>query len=158
MKILGMTVSQETYDEITHGEFFQGLKSLRHEMSIDLRSARNLAERIRDGEVKPDPEEPTTPVAIKTMLPRYPFRIEMEYLLFDIPLMESLPMDKIDEAPRWKTKDLPLMFVYCAKHNIDLFDSKRWAVSVHHNLWAMVDGVEVRLQDNRSEILIKVAP
>ena len=147
MKILGMTVSQLTYDEITKGNFFQGLKDLRHAMNLDLRSAKNLAERIRDGEVKPDPEESPPPTTINTKLISYPCRAEVEYLLFDLRLDDDIVM---------RTKDLSEMLRYAAEDGRNLFDTDRWAISVHHNLWAMVDGVEVRLQDYRSEIVFEV--
>jgi hypothetical protein len=131
MKILGMTVN------------------------LNLRDAKTLAEKIRDGEVKPDPEEPEPPVTIRTMLSKYPCRAEVEYLLFDLRALESLPANKMEESIAWKTKDLPSMFVYCTEHNIDLFNFRRWGISVHHNMWAMIDGVEVRLQDDRNAIEIE---
>ena len=156
MKILGMTLSQSTYDEITKGNFLQGLKDLRHEMHLELRSARALAEKIRDGEVKPDPEEPAAPVAINTKLAKYPCRAEVEYLLFDLRRLESLPVAKMDDSIVVRTKDLTEMLRYAAEDGRDLFDFKKWGISVHHNLWAMVDGVEVRLQDDRNAIEIEL--
>jgi len=152
MKILGMTVSQSTYDEITHGDFFRGLQSLRHAMHLDLRSAKNLAEKIRGGEVKPDPEEPIIK-GFETKLSKYPWRTEINYYLFNLRVLESLPLDQMDRSIVMSSSTLDGVMKYAATlAECNLFDDTKWGVSVDHKMWAMIDGQEVEIQSDRSSI------